>query len=192
MFSDESRLEAVTELARFVKRRPSERYLESAVVKTVKHPPAVMIWSCISGVGLGPLYFVTGTMNQIQYGEVVKSTIIPYLNSLSTGKTAYTFMQDGAPCHRAKSIQNLFSQHKLKILPWPGNSPDLNPIENVWSLLKTNVYSSPNPTVDILKRNIENNWVNTNHLRDVAIACIRSMPKRIDAVIRAKGGLTKY
>lgn len=192
VFSDETRLEAVTENVRLIRRRPRERFHEDTVVRTVKHPPAIMIWSCISGEGLGPLYYVTGTMNQIQYKSVMESVLIPYIHSLESGDVAYQFMQDGAPCHTAKSIKNLFSESNLQVLPWPGNSPDLNPIENVWNGLKRIVYSSPNPTLAVLKANIEDAWRNNPDLKTLAASCINSMPRRIAAVIKAKGGLTKY
>lgn len=101
-------------------------------------------------------------------------------------------MQDGAPCHTARSIKNIFSTHNIPVLPWPGNFPDLNAIENVWSLLKSKVYSLPNPTLTILKQNITDVWENSPEIKEIIERCYESMPDRISAVISAKGGPTKY
>lgn len=142
IFSDECRLEAVTECHRFVRWRPNERYNEECIVKNVKHPSSVMIWGCISELGPGPLYFVDGTMRQDQYQHVLKQCLIPYIHSLPHPSSFYTFMQDGAPCHTAKSVTKFLNSCNIDILPWAGNSPDMNPIENCWSTLKSIVYKS--------------------------------------------------
>jgi len=44
--------------------------------------------------------------------------------------------QDLAPCHTSKMMQKFFKESKLSVLEWPGNSPDLNPIENLWTVIK--------------------------------------------------------
>ena len=49
------------------------------------------------------------------------------------------FMPDGAPCHRAKSENNFLQQNNVDILDWTGNSPDLNPIINLWHVIKNEV-----------------------------------------------------
>ena len=46
------------------------------------------------------------------------------------------FQQNSAPCHKAKIITNCFKKMKITALDWPGNSPDLNPIENLSSIVK--------------------------------------------------------
>ncbi len=48
------------------------------------------------------------------------------------------FLQDGNPCHKSKVVMNFLkeSQGQFSIMDWPGNSQDLNPIENCWSYMK--------------------------------------------------------
>ena len=46
------------------------------------------------------------------------------------------FMQDGAPCHRSKIVKKFLEENHVTTLDWPGNSPDLNPIENLWAKMK--------------------------------------------------------
>jgi transposase len=45
-------------------------------------------------------------------------------------------MHDGAPCHKAKSITKFLAEKDVKNLSWPGYSPDMNPIANLWGIVK--------------------------------------------------------
>lgn len=176
----------------YVRRKPGERYNEDCILRTVKHPPAVMVWGCISADGPGPLHFVEGTLRQEQYKRILSDVFLPYLNSLPYVRSHYTFMQDGAPCHSSKLITNFLMEENIDVLPWPGNSPDQNPIENCWAYLKSKVYNMPNPTVAILKQNIENIWYNNEDFKNMISSCIKSMPSRIKSLIKEKGGSTRY
>lgn len=102
-------------------------------------------------------------MNQLQYKHVIETVLVPFIDSLDGEDNPRMFMQHGAPCLTAKSVLSAFRDFGIPLLPWPGNSPDLNPIDNVWSVLKSIVYASPNPTVAILKANIQKVW--TEHSR---------------------------
>ena len=46
------------------------------------------------------------------------------------------FLQNGAPCHSSKVVTQFLKLKKIQVLDWPGNSLNLNPIENLWTLLK--------------------------------------------------------
>lgn len=75
---------------------------------------------------------------------------------------------------------------------WPANSPDLNPIENLWHILRTNIKRRvPTPMrKEDLAATLQEEWAKLN--MDMVNKLIESMPRRLQAVIDANGGSTKY
>ncbi|CAG8552720.1 8244_t:CDS:2, partial [Paraglomus occultum] len=51
----------------------------------------------------------------------------------------FCFQQDNSPIHKARAITDLFEHHNIRILDWPAYSPNINPIENLWAILKGKV-----------------------------------------------------
>lgn len=151
-----------------------------------------MVWSVISSKGTGRLYVVQGTMRQDQYKEVLKTRLLPQLKEWFPNGQPFVFMQDGAPCHTAKSIKAFLLKEKIPLLPWPGNSPDMNPIENVWALLKKEISKEVITTKTRLIEKIIQVWNHHPKMQETVQTCINSMPSRVQALISAKGGLTKY
>lgn len=150
-----------------------------------------MVWSVISGKGMGRLYVVEGTMRQDQYKKVLETKLLPQMQEWF-GNGRKLFMQDGAPCHTAKSIKKFLEEKQITLLPWPGNSPDMNPIENVWECLKRELAKERITTKLELIERIVYHWNHNEKLKTIALNCIDSMPRRVAALVAAKGGLTKY
>ena len=79
---------------------------------------------------------------------------------------------------------------KVKVLDWPSMSPDLNPIEHLWQILKRKVEQHQCSNIQQLKDVISTEWKNIP--QSTCITLVDSMPKRIAAVLENKGAHTKY
>ena len=148
-----------------------------------------MVWWCFFSKGRGGLYFMPKgkTMNASRYISVLNDHLLNFMSI--HGCT--TFQQDSAPCHKAKSVMNWFQTKNVRVFKWPGNSPDLNLIENLWTLIKKKVSTSNSTTIDELKRLIKEIWckdIDQNVCRNLTDC----MPSRIQTVIKNKGYHTKY
>ncbi len=63
----------------------------------------------------------------------------------------FIFQQDLAPAHTAKSTKSWLNDHGVGVLDWPANSPDLNPIENLWGIVKRKMRNKRPQNADELK-----------------------------------------
>ena len=128
------------------------------------------------------------TMKGPLYTEVIRDHLVPFMISHRTK----IFMQDGAPCHRVRAVKDIMRENGWTMIDWPGNSPDLNPIENLWNFIKDNLEELYLTKVDDLKREIVKYWCQVLNDTDYCQKVVASMPRRLQAVIDAGGSHTKY
>ena len=191
LWSDESSVEVFGSRQRqYVRRRKGERYQMDCVMPSVKFGGGkMMVWGCFSGYGLGGLYRTQGTMDQNQYKTVLQDIMIPSASRLF-GRRKFLFQQDNAPCHKARSVMDFLTKKKVDIMDWPPQSPDFNPIENLWDILKRQVAQSKPSGVNDLWEKLQETWNNITLAQIDRL--MQSMPRRMQQAITARGGCTKY
>ncbi len=151
-------------------RKSGEAQNQCCLKSSVKFPQSVMIWAAMSSAGVGPLCFLKSAVNAAIYQDILEHFMLPSADKLYGDAD--------------------FIHHGVTVLDWPANSPDLNPIEHLWGIVKRKMRDTRPNNADDLKTAIKSTWASITP--EQCHRLIASMPRRIDAVIHAKGGPTKY
>jgi transposase len=182
-FSDETRI-VIGDDKQWVWYRKGENN-PSANVATEKFAKSVMAFAVIGKGYKSKLLFVEGNINGDKYMEnIEKLEFIKELNTIH-GEYQWIFQQDGAPCHTKQEVVDWLEESVDLIVDWPANSPDLNPIELLWAVLKSAVRKFRPQTIEALKAVLQAAW---NCISQRTIDLLTdSFPARLQACLDADG-----
>ena len=116
-----------------------------------------MVWGCVSAKGTGRLQRIEGRMNGAMYWEILGDNLLLSVRALKMGR-GWVFQHDNDPKHTAKATKEWLSKKHIKVLEWPSQSPDLNPIENLWRELKLRVAKRQPRNLKDLERICKGEW----------------------------------
>eukprot|EP00170_Pyropia_yezoensis_P000566 contig_2818_g567 len=136
LFTDESSFEVRRPSRARVCSKPEERFLPGCVRPPFKSGrQSVMVWAGFSSRGRTPLYRVHGSMESAQYERLLEQEVYHHLMAHFGSSGGAWLQEDLAPCHASKRRKAAKAALGFKVLPWVGQSPDLNPIKNAWNEL---------------------------------------------------------
>lgn len=150
----------------------------------------IHVWAGMGWKGATPLKFVEGNLNAQAYQTQILNNVQEWKKFCAGKRQGWFFQQDNAPGHRAASTQRFLTTRGIHVLPWPGNSPDLNPIENLWSWVEKRLPLQLPRNEAEFREQVQAVWgtIPTDYIHSL----IASMPRRISAVVNAKGGPIEY
>lgn len=165
---------------------------------TTAVPPQTYVWAGISYRGRTPLHHIKAKLTAASYQQILKRVMLPAIPDCfptQHQRRTWTFQQDstGRGVHGALWLREWIMDNENipnYCFPWPGNSPDLNPIENVWRLCNIAIQKRKPRTAQGYWRLLKQEWMKVP--QQTIKKLIDSMPRRLQAVIDANGGNTKY
>ena len=174
----------------FIWRKKGEAFNPKNTIPTVKHGGGnLMFWWCFSANGPGNLITVNGIMKKEQCIKILNNNIRQSAEKLGLGYQ-WTFQHDNDPKHTAKVVKKWLTDNNINVLQWPSQSPDLNPIENLWRERKIRVMARRPSNLKELELITKDEW--TKIPVDTCKKLVNNYRKRLIAVIVNKGFSIDY
>jgi transposase/arginine repressor len=150
---------------------------------------AVQVWGAFSLTSVPPLAPISLHFNSDEYISLLAARFLRYAN-----KPVPVLLHDRHPAHTSKRTMQWLTLLGIEVITLPPKSPDLNPIENIWSVLDRHVFEGLQTynTKEALLEAVRAAWQQVTSDHSMRKNLVDSMTRRLKAVVRAKGGPTKY
>ena len=195
LFSDETKVVLDKDRKIYVWRKSDEAWRPECLGLYSCHSPrknvSAMFWGCISYNGIGTLTPVQGNIDSGKYIEVLDQHLWPVI-AKEFPNGGWTFQEDNCPVHVSRQTIHWKTENNIETLPWPSQSPDFNIIENVWRTIKVQLgkrlgeIQSQKDLINV----VLDIWgsLDQAYIRGL----YNTIPSRLQAVLKAKGAITKY
>ena len=147
-----------------------------------------MAWGGISRKGKTPLFCFTNIMDGPFFVNILETQLLPAARRMYGSD--WRLQQDNDPKHTSRVAKNFISRNGVQTIDWPSNSPDLNPIENMWQIMKNNVEKRNPQGVEELTQFMKEEWDAISE--EVVNNLVSSMRTRCDLVSRENGDRIFY
>ena len=194
IWSDETKINHIgSDEKRWAWKKAREDLSDRLIQETVKFGGGfLMMWGCMRWEGVGMACKIDGRMDTDLYLQIMEDELQQTLEYFGKTPDDIVFQQDNDFKYTSKRAKKWFAKHGFEVMVWPAQSPDLNPIEHLWFLLKRRLAEYPESAKGIteLWKRVQVEWEKIEVAKCQRL--IKSMPRRVQEVIKAKGGYTFY